>query len=254
MPEYVSFSRLAYFASCPRKYFLKYIEKVPQPESVGLIGGKAIHKTSASGYSKMILGENISPNQLCEEAVFNFEQELEVARNTVGVEKEEEAAAEKDVVAVSQKKYATDIMLKKKPLEVESAFEMKFTTSGLLVKGAIDIIEAVKNKKCITEIKTSTKRQNLILYSPQVILYQKAKKIDTAKIEFILKKKDPEIQVANINSTEEDYQEMLWNVKSTSEILNSLEGKPKCYWYKNSGFWCGMCWYKNICYNIEKEK
>ena len=132
----------------------------------------------------------------------------------------------------------------------------EFKEGDLVLNGYIDLTDEFKPRvNEITEIKSSSRRQNLTMYSPQVILYQTVKKIKHGRIEYILKKKDPELQVLEFDSTQIDYDNMLANVRTVAETISGLMDKNKMFWWQNIGWTCSMCWFRNLCFKtIEKKE
>jgi CRISPR/Cas system-associated exonuclease Cas4 (RecB family) len=245
---YMSYSKLSYFASCPRKFYYKYIEKIPLPSGLSLLSGKAIHRGSKEAYIDMIAGNSTNSSRVVEQTVALFDDEFNKASNSAGGVIEEEngdVKKERDIVAVSQKLYYNDCISKKHPLSAEKEFKFTFN-DGLDVIGYIDMVD---KEDGIVELKTTGKKQNILFFSPQVILYQHAEKINNAKLEILIKKKNPEIQTVKFESNKEDYLNILANVMQVSLEIRKLLDKQKMYWWQNVGFGCGMCWYKSICFN-----
>lgn len=249
----MSFTKLGYFASCPRKYYFRYILKIPQPANVNLIGGKAIHKASANGFTEKMKTTLPPSSIVVEDAVHEYETGLLAAKSSgAGIETatKDDEVKEKDNVARSQKVYYEKIMTTHKPTAVEKKYETNFKNHALSIIGYIDRID----DQVIVELKTTAKTPNLLMYSPQVILYGHSQKINNVKIECVIKKKEPEVLEVPFRITEEQKNNMLYNILSVSQAIQNLDGKGIGFWWQNAGFACGMCWYKDACFGrISKQ-
>jgi len=241
----ISFSKMGYFKSCPRKYYLRYIEKLLPPKTIPLISGSALHKASANEYQKIKDSGASKTSIVVDNCVNIYDGGLITARDTGGVIGLEKADKERDLIAASQREYHKRVMVKKKPVEIEKEFTVNLGNDGTELTGYIDRID---DDNAIKEIKTAGRTPSLEMYTPQICLYCAATKRNKAEIEVVIKKKQPDIIIQKFEFNPLDFTNILANVRQVVDTIKSMDGKPKEYWWQNSGFMCNMCWYKEECF------
>lgn len=247
----ISFSKIRYFQSCPRKYFYRYVQKILPPTPLPVLSGSAFHKASASEYERIKQGKTSKTSVVVDEAVYLFESLVEAEKSRgVCIEDIQKKNKEKDVLARGQGFYHKKVMKRKSPdeiIEVEKKFNAKLK-NGIEITGVIDRIDTDEEQPVVIEMKTTKRKSGIEFYSPQLCLYQAVKKIPKGKIEVVIMKKEPEFYEQEFRFAKVDFINTLAGLKQIAETIKNLENKPMEYWWQNVNFWCQMCWYKSVCF------
>ena len=85
LPEHTSASQLNTYASCPRKYSLRYLEKTPpEDRSPSLVLGSVVHSAIGWFFEAKITGESPAPVDAAELARADFAAEGDGRDDTLG--------------------------------------------------------------------------------------------------------------------------------------------------------------------------
>jgi ATP-dependent helicase/DNAse subunit B len=146
------------YLSCPRKFYLRYIKKLPTRPSIHLIRGSLIHKTLQTFNKNRLKGSNHDPEgDIREEllTVFNqYWQESLGALNALGLSPQElrnyHQESEIMLTNFSQWFYRQDL-----PPLVDYA-EVKLFSNQLQLMGIIDAIKFKDHEVILIDYKTSS--------------------------------------------------------------------------------------------------
>jgi DNA helicase-2/ATP-dependent DNA helicase PcrA len=145
---YLSYSQMQTFDLCPLHYKLRYILKIPTPQTAPLSFGTSIHSALREYYQTYILGNKVKNGEIKEIVKRNWINDgyLSKVHESKSLEK-----AEKVIEDYLNKNF-DELNL---PLALEHSFG--FNLGEIKIGGRIDRIDKVKNKIEIIDYKTGDK-------------------------------------------------------------------------------------------------
>ncbi|MDO8551522.1 MAG: UvrD-helicase domain-containing protein [bacterium] len=240
--NYLSYSQIETFKTCPFHYKLRYLLNIPTPPSPALSFGASIHAVLKDFYQLKILGNKLGEEKLLELLERNWVKEGYYSKN------------HEKLSFTKGKKLLSDLyknMIKNEktmPLTVEQTFS--FPIRGLRVGGRIDRVNSLDNKIEIVDYKTGATMptQRDIDRNLQMTIYALAatevrekpfdKKPDEVVLSFYFLEKGKKVNTVRTGAQLELAKKELlaWQQKiSTSDF--------KC----NHSEMCKYCEYKLLC-------
>lgn len=175
---HVSYSQLSMASGCMRKYFYKYIEKIPMLQVWGMVSGKCVHKGLELHNLERMAGQaGLRPGELIEAAVAELRATEGIAElvDNDGAPVPEGAAV--DLLAKEALSPITTYLHKIEPELEEQAgaieaveHELDFTIAGERCLGYVDKIRS----KVFFDYKLVGRQAaaNDVQYNPQLRLYE----------------------------------------------------------------------------------
>jgi len=247
--DYISISRIKTYLNCPRKYKLRYIDRLPKPfKPVGLALGSAIH-TAAEWFNR----------KLCDGEKPDFHELLKIFRTdwfnlTLDNIKLDNKESKDDILAKGEKllnlfyeRQMRDVKIE----EVEVPFQVALIDRDageilpVPLRGIFDWIESddtlveMKTSGRIFDTDSSDNRLQLTAYDYAYReLFNRRPKI---KILNLIKTKEPKLVEKEIILDEQDTR----NLIGTAKLF--LAGVQNKLFYPNKSFMCKNCEYAHIC-------
>ncbi len=163
--DYISYSHLQTFATCPLHYKLRYLLKIPGAPTPSQSFGTSIHLVLKDFYQSWIIGNNISIKDSSKLFTTNWINEGYFSKEH---EKKALAKAKQIVIKYLKKNFNKDHL----PIALEQPF--KFNLGNLKISGRIDRIDLLENGKVeIIDYKTGQNKltQKRLDESEQLSLY-----------------------------------------------------------------------------------
>ena len=250
--EYISYSQIRLYQTCPKKYYYTYIEEVKAPVNDKVFLGIVFHSIV-----EHYLKEKISNKAPAKEELVNFFEE----RFQEGQKRQEiswgapEAEARKRGAAFVRhflREMAPDI----DPLMVEKELIVDLPDLDVKLKGVIDLVETDFS---ITDFKTTTakwskKRLKDSYLQMQIykFLFEKSfgNVISYLRFRIIYAKQASNIkdQKLSVKASDLDTSKMFDIIRYVVE--NIREG----VFYKNENYTCGYCEFKDLCRGAAKQQ
>jgi DNA helicase-2/ATP-dependent DNA helicase PcrA len=150
-PLTLSFSHLDDYLSCPRKFQLRHVLRVPVPSHHALVYGSALHQAVAAYGQRHARGRPMSEDELLEVFAAHWRSEGFVSRE------HEEARFEAGRETLRRFHAAQTASEAAPPIGVEQEFSFELEP-GLRLRGRIDRVDAEPDGVVITDFKSSDVR------------------------------------------------------------------------------------------------
>ncbi len=244
---YISYSQIQTFEFCPLHYKLKYILKIPVPQTASQTYGTSIHATLRDFYAKALLGKS-TIEDISDMVKKNWSSEGYDSREH---EKEAKIKAEKVVTD-----YITKNIGDKKPntIAVETPFNFnlqKKDDSYIRVGGRIDRIDKLENNRIeIIDYKTGSNMpdEKELATNKQLTLYALA----AMKVHDEILNKKPDEILLSLHFVEHDKKfttsrtlEQLQEAER--DILEKLDEISTSDFLCSHSTFCATCEYKMLC-------
>lgn len=244
--EYISYSQVRLYQTCPKKYYYSYVEKIQTPVNDKIFLGIVFHAVIESFFKEKIEREEPSIHKLMECFSNLFEEKQKGMEITWEFSQKETTRRGKAFIDHFLREIAPTVQ----PLMVEKELLAEIPGVEIPLKGIIDLVETDFS---ITDFKTTTAKwsKNRIKSAYlQVVLYRYLFEKNfgnvISQLRFkILYSRDTHIRHQEVNikarDLDQDYQQMFAIVKYVVDNIN------QGVFYKNESFTCGFCEYKGLC-------
>jgi len=246
--DYISYSQIKLYQSCPRKYYYSYIKKIPTPINDKIFLGIMFHAAVEYYLNEKIKGTSPFRDRVLEYFNDNFQKSVHQQEILWNSPQKDTQKRGQSFVRYFMKEIVPTI----KPMMVEKELWADLPDIGVKLRGVIDLVE---EDFSITDFKTTTAKwskarirssylqvvvyrylfeQNFGDVISQLrfrILYSKNAKTHIRHQEVAIKPKDVDF----------DYNKMFDIIKY---VVDGIRGEV---FYKNESFSCGFCEYKDIC-------
>lgn len=232
VPEFLSYTQVSTYTTCPLKYKYAYILKIPTPPSHALSFGITIHDTLRDFHTKLMFGE-----VGLEELLNIYEKNWQ----PLGYMDEEHRKLQFKKGKEILKEYYASVDRSLKPAGVEKSFNIKI--DGIKFFGRIDRIDPLEDGVEIIDYKTgSAKTQKEVDTDDQVAFYAIAAKealgLNPTKLTYYFVESGEKVStrrtVRDLENTKQKVKEIIDKIKS-----GDFEATP--------GMLCNWCDYKSIC-------
>jgi len=253
--EYISYSQIRLYKSCPRKYYYYYVEKRTSPVKDKVFLGVVFHAVVEHYFEKKIAGKDITTDRLLEV----FAERFESLRGQQEIDWETpQSPNETHKRGIAFVKYfMREVAPTIDPLMVEKELWAELPGMDVKLRGVIDLVETDFS---ITDFKTTTAKWSKSRirgsYLQMVIyryLFEKAfgDVISQLKFKIIYSKKATNIKhqevVVKAGDVDCDYTQMIDIIKFVVESIQ------KEVFYKNENYSCGFCEFKDFCKSDTRE-
>jgi DNA helicase-2/ATP-dependent DNA helicase PcrA len=144
--NYLSYSQLAAFATCPLQYKYRYVLQVPTPPSAALVFGDVIHQTMRNFYQRVMANQEPSKTDLLKILAENW--------TSIGyISKAQEERYKKEGQKILTGYFEKSFVPSFKPVALEQKFILKID-ANLKAGGKIDRIDQVGETLEIIDYKT----------------------------------------------------------------------------------------------------
>lgn len=235
---YLSYSQIQTFDTCPLHYKLKYLLKIPTPQTAPLSFGTSIHLVLREYYQKLMRRENADS------------QFLEELLNKYWIQKGYESKYHAQKSFTKAKKILLDYTKENltKPLAVEIPFQ--FWLKNLKIGGRIDRVDEDNGKLAIIDYKTGNNipSENKLKNDLQLTFYALAA---TEVKDALFAKKASDVTLSlhyvepNIKLTTTRTSEQL--VKAKELILQKAEEIATSDFTCSNSLFCKNCEYQILC-------
>ncbi len=244
--NYLSYSQIETFNSCPRQYKFRYVLRLPTPPSAATSFGETIHETMRDFYQRLMAGRKPTKDDLLEILSENW--------SPVGYpSKAHEEKYRKEGIKILSEFYEKAYDPKNLPTALEQVFSVKISPQ-LKVGGKIDRIDSTKDGVEIIDYKTGkSSAKKDIGKDLQMTLYALAATDGTLAYMGILPKtpKPEEVAVSfyffnkqeKITSfrKKEDFEAVKQELSKKAEEINQSSFSP------TPGLFCDFCEFRLLC-------
>jgi len=244
--DYISYNQIRVYLSCPKQYYYSYIEEIKTPINDKVLLGIIFH-SSVDFYLKRKISGDLPDFKETEE--FFISRFNSFVSSTDIIWKEIKDKVLKRGLAMIRH-FISYIAPKLNPIMTEKELVTEIPGSNIKIKGVIDLIE---DDFSITDFKTTTSKWSkkrvdnallqLYIYKYLFEMNMKGTSINQLKFSILFSKNESNVrhQEFVINSRDADF------TKMHSIIDHVAEGIEKGLFFKNEGYICNMCNYKDIC-------
>ena len=249
--DHLSFSRINTFDFCPEKYRLQYVQKARGLVGLPLLLGSNWHVGASHGIKQMIESKTPKTKEVVEVAVEALKSEMKKEQR---LDLESDFDNDKKVASDDLKKMMSEgfEQIKATVNPIESEGDFSFTLDdGLKVTGRKDCIEKLPmGGEILTEFKTTKQSpQKLVLFDPQMMIYQNSKPTIKALKKFIVyrhKNKNRDITIYQFTKNafpKEVIQEQLSDIQKIGSQIKtaSVSGYRKTSDLRKCS-WCQYRW------------
>ncbi|MFZ5365764.1 MAG: ATP-dependent helicase [Patescibacteria group bacterium] len=236
--NYLSFSQIDTFDTCPLQYRYKFIQRIPVPPSAAASFGDSIHKTLRDFYQGVKKGERLTKKDLLKTLETNWSSQGYASR----AHEEKMKKTGERMLSDFYEKFDSKIV----PRDLEQPFIIK-VSPDLKIGGKIDRIDEKEGKLEIIDYKTGKiLDQKDIDKSLQMMVYALA-----ATDEGLYGKKPEEVILTfyfleNLEkkSTKRTAEQL---EQAKKELVEKAKGIEKSKFEPIPGPWCDFCDFKLIC-------
>ncbi|MBI3984848.1 MAG: ATP-dependent helicase [Candidatus Levybacteria bacterium] len=240
--DYISYSHLQTFATCPLHYKLRYLLKIPGAPTPSQSFGTSIHLVLRDFYQSWIIGKKLSTKDSSKLFTTNWINEGYFSKEH---EKKALAKAKQIVIKYLKKNFNKDHL----PIALEQPF--KFNLGNLKISGRIDRIDLLENGKVeIIDYKTGQNKltQKRLDESEQLSLYALAAREILEKPFNI----DPKNLILSFHylDTNTKLSTKRTNIQldeAKKEVLKKVKEIEKSEFECSRSIYCKNCEYKMLC-------
>ncbi|MBN1263755.1 MAG: UvrD-helicase domain-containing protein [Candidatus Pacebacteria bacterium] len=240
--NYLSFSQINTFITCPRQYRYRHLLKIPVPVSAAFSFGQVIHQTLKDFYQGHLVGEELTVNSLLKLYRDNWQS---VGYRNKAHEKRMKARGKKILRDFFQKGFDRQVEV----AGLEQSFVIKLGPD-LKVGGRIDRIDKTKTGLQLLDYKTGQPwEQKRVDQSLQMTIYALAL---TSNKSSLFSEKTPEeitlsfyfLETGEKKSTKRNQKDL---AKAQEELLEKKDIIQTSDFTPTPGPWCNYCDYKLLC-------
>lgn len=237
--NYLSFSQVDTFATCPRQYRFRYIQRIPVPPSAAASFGNSMHKTLRDFYQEVKSGKKLTKKALLKLLEVNWSPEGYAS-------KAHEKRMKKRGQRMLSDFYKKTHDPKRIPKELEQTFVIKASPS-LRIGGKIDRVDEWRGKLEIIDYKTGrTFDQKDVDKSLQMTVYALAatdkgiygKKPEVVTLSFYF------LDSGEKKSTKRIAKQLK---EAKKELVEKAKEIEKSSFEPIPGIWCDFCDYRLLC-------
>jgi CRISPR/Cas system-associated exonuclease Cas4 (RecB family) len=248
--DYISYSQIRLYQSCPKKYYYTYVEKIPAPINDKIFLGIAFHATV-----EFYLAEKIKGTPPHRDFVMDyFNNYFEVNKKKQSITWED---SEKDTLKRGQgfvRYFMKDIVHNLRPMMVEKELLADIPGLDVKLKGVLDLVE---EDFSITDFKTTTAKWSKARIRSsylQIVIYRYLFEknfgdvISQLRFKILYSKKTAHTrhQEVSIKPKDVDYD----HEKMFDIIKYTVDGIRNEVFFKNESYACGFCPYKTVCKDV----
>lgn len=243
--EYISYSQIRLYQTCPKKYYYTYIEEIKTPINDKIFLGVVFHSIAEYYLNEKILGKEPVQKNLLNRFKEQFqesqkEQEIKWATPINETQK-------RGIAFILH--FLKEIIPELNPLMVEKVLIVDLPDLDVKLKGVIDLVETDFS---ITDFKTTTSkwsksriRDSYMQMQIYRYLFEKSfgDVVSHLRFRIIYSKNDMNIrdQKVSVKASDLDSGKMFDIIKYVVEnIRNGV-------FYKNESYTCGYCEFKDLC-------
>ncbi len=246
---YISFNQIRTYRNCPRQYYFSYIESIKTPINDKVFLGIVFHDAADFFLKKKINGTSPDITETTQYFSDQFEK-MSGSSEIIWSEKRDKSFQR----GLSFIKYfAREIAPGIKPLMTEKEIECDLPDSDIKVRGIIDLVE---EDFSLTDFKTTTAKWSKDRVNKsflQMVIYKFLFEegiggfIKELKFKILYSKNATGIKHQEHSIRAEDV-----NMAEMFEVIYFvIENIEKGYFYKNEGYICNFCDYKDLCARTE---
>ncbi|MEN8221797.1 MAG: PD-(D/E)XK nuclease family protein [Acidobacteriota bacterium] len=246
---YISFNQIRTYRSCPRQYYFSYIENIRTPINDKVFLGVVFHDAADFFLKRKIDGKTPDIIEISQYFTETFE---EMAQKSEIIWSENREKSFKRGLAFI-KYFAREIAPGIKPLMTEKEIECELPDSQIKMRGIIDLVE---EDFSLTDFKTTTakwSRDRVNKSFLQMFIYKFLFEesiggfIKELKFKILYSKKATGVKHQEHSLPAEDV-----DMEKMFDVINFvIENIEKGYFYKNEGYICNFCDYKDLCSKTE---
>lgn len=247
--EYISYSQIRLYQTCPKKYYYSYIENISTQINDKVFLGVVFHSVIEHYFKEKILGNDTNIETLAE----IFTQKFDTLRKEQPVKWDCSVEETRKRGIAFVRYFVRNVAVNISPLMAEKELWVELPDSGIKLKGVLDLVETDLS---ITDFKTSTAKWSKSRIKSsylQVVIYRYLFEQNFGKI-------IPQLKLRVLfgkNSTHIKHQELIvkpqdvdFNYSQMFEIINHvIESIQKGLFEKRDNFTCNFCEYKELCKN-----
>ncbi len=247
--EYISYSQIRLYQTCPKKYYYSYVQKISAPLNDKVYLGITFHAAVEYYLNQKIAGTSPVIDRLLEYFTNFFDESQKKMQIVWDIKAEETRKRGIAFVRYFMKEIAHTV----KPMMVEKELVAQLPAINVKLKGVIDLVE---EDFSITDFKTTTAKWSKTRIKGsylQVIIYRYLFEqsfgdvISLLKFKIFYSKNSTHIRHQEVaikpKDVDYDYDKML---EIIAHVVDGIRGEV---FYKNEGYTCGFCEFKEICKN-----
>lgn len=249
--EYISYSQVRLYQSCPKKYYYTYVKKIPVSINDKIFLGIVFHAAVEYYFNEKIKNAEPGNEKVLEYFTGEFDTLQKKREILWGISTKE--TRKRGIAFVRY--FLKEVVPPIEPLMVEKELWADLPGIGVKLKGVIDLVE---KDFSITDFKTTTAKWSKTKVKSsylQMLIYRYLFEqsfgdvISQLKFKIIYSKNSSHIkhQEVAIKAKDVEYSKMFDIIKYVVE--NIKQG----VFYKNENFTCGFCEYKDICRSGREE-
>jgi len=246
---YISYNQIRTYRNCPRQYYFSYIENLKPPINDKIFLGVVFHDAADCYLKQKIRGETPGLNSILEYYARTFEK-TSLESEIVWSENRDKSYKR----GLSFVKYfALEIAPGLRPLMTEKEIQCSLPDSEIKVRGIIDLVE---EDFSITDFKTTTAKWSKDRVNKsflQMMIYKYLFEegiggfIRELKFKILYSKNATGIRHQEHSLRADDV-----NMDQVFEIIQFvIDNIEKGYFYKNEGYICNFCDFKDHCAKTE---
>ncbi len=243
--NYISYSQIRLYQSCPKKYYYSYIEKIDTPLNDKVFLGVVFHSAVEYYLKKQIEGKKPEKDELREYFIEQFSKGQQ--KNEIKWTDGETETRKRGLAFVHH--FHNYVGPEIDPLMVEKELVAELPDLDVKLKGIVDLVETDFS---ITDFKTTTAKWSKARIQGSYLqmqiyryLFEKSfgDVISQLRFRVVYAKNSTSVkdQKVSVNAKDLDSGKMMDIIKY---VVDNIRAEV---FYKNDNYSCGFCEYKDIC-------
>lgn len=243
--EYISYSQIKLYQTCPKKYYYTYIEKIKSPINDKIYLGVVFHAVVEHYLKEKINKKDLQKEELLELFSTEFEKNQKKQEIIWTIPQGETRRRGQAFV----KHFLRDIACELDPMMVEKELVAHLTDLDVQLKGIIDLVETDFS---ITDFKTTTAKWSKARIKGSYLqmqiyrfLFEQSYGNVVKELRFRVVYSKSAVNIKNQNvsvrAADLDGGRMFEIIKY---VVDSIRSEA---FYKNDSYACGFCEFKDIC-------